>query len=815
MQMTTNDLTKLRPLAEQVNFKSLLNCYCREFKNWSRYEGVPKYDQVLADYMQSIDHSTFLRFDFTNIGQEVFAPLEYFSESGIHSFGFPIVVRDRASDKIKEIDPLHFIDLVTAYSKTDYPDIDSAPTKERLKNSIDNLAFYLAHYKNSDRSANDPEQSFIEAEQSLILGHSVHPLPKSREGFNNEELEKYSPETAGQFPLHFFLIHPDNVLEKSAEDYLMTDYLRKEIAVYADNNAKELLARYPQWKVVPAHPWEAEYLLNQLEVKEMQSKQILFSLGQFGPSYTATSSVRTVYNDESEWMYKFSLHVKITNSYRVNYLHELNRGYDASELMKTDWGKGVQKDYPEVQLICDPAFIAVIYQDTIIDGFSTSVRQNPFKGAASGKNVSMAASLTQDGVLGESSRMLNLISESASRQGKEASDVAVDWFKQYLNITIRPLIGIFNKYGFGAEFHQQNMLVEFDDKLFPSKLYFRDNQGYFFRQGKVEELQCILPDFGKDSRSFIAETRIIDLLGYYLLVNHLLGIINALGKSKLTEEKLLINLLYESLKAEEQSDTTGLVSHLTNSVKLVVKGNLLTSLNNMDEASAPRTNPAVYKSYPNPLNKYFFSENLINPKGTSTVFNRYFEKENVTVTLRPMNIDTDLEMLHEWFHRKHALQIWKMNWPIRELEAYYRTLLPNDVVQSYIGEVNGVPTFNIEVYWANRDVVGGYYDALPSDYGTHQFIAPTDPKLKFTSPATQSMMDFVFAEPKVGKMVGEGSTALLASMINKAQMGFKIEKVIEMPDKKANLNFCYREWYWAKFPSAKDFQNIPAAAPQV
>lgn len=813
--MTTNDLTKLRPLAEQVNFKSLLNCYCREFKNWSRYEGVPKYDQVLADYMQSIDHSTFLRFDFTSIGREVFAPLEYFSESGIHSFGFPIVVRDCASDKIKEIDPLHFIDLVTAYSKTDYPDIDSAPTKERLKNSIDNLAFYLAHYKNSDRSANNPEQSFIEAEQSLILGHSVHPLPKSREGFNNEELEKYSPETAGQFPLHFFLIHPDNVLEKSAEDYLMTDYLRKEIAAYADNNAKELLALYPQWKVVPAHPWEAEYLLNQPEVKEMQSKQILFSLGQFGPSYTATSSVRTVYNDESEWMYKFSLHVKITNSYRVNYLHELNRGYDASELMKTDWGKGVQKDYPEVQLICDPAFIAVIYQDTIIDGFSTSVRQNPFKGTASEKNVSMAASLTQDGVLGESSRMLNLISESANRQGKEASDVAVEWFKQYLNITIRPLIGIFNKYGFGAEFHQQNMLVEFDDKLFPSKLYFRDNQGYFFRQGKVEELQRILPDFGKDSRSFIAETRIIDLLGYYLLVNHLLGIINALGKSKLTEENLLINLLYETLKAEEQSDTTGLVSHLTNSIKLVVKGNLLTSLNNMDEASAPRTNPAVYKSYPNPLNKYFFSEKLINPKGTGTVFNRYFEKENVTVTLRPVNIDTDLEMLHEWFHREHALQIWKMNWPIRELEAYYRTLLPNDVVQSYIGEVNGVPTFNIEVYWANRDVVGGYYDALPSDYGTHQFIAPTDPKLKFTSPATQSMMDFVFAEPKVGKMVGEGSTALLASMINKAQMGFKIEKVIEMPDKKANLNFCYREWYWAKFPSAKDFQNIPATAPQV
>lgn len=813
--MATKELTKFKQTAEQVNFKSLLNCYCREFSNWSRYKGVPKYDPALADYMQKINHDSFLRFDFTAIGVEVFAPLEYFSESGVHSYYFPVIVRNCKTDEIQQIDPIHFIELATAFAKTDYPDVDSEATKKRLENSIANLAQYLSHFEANNRTANSPEQTFIESEQSLILGHTVHPLPKSREGFTSDELEKYSPETAGQFRLHFFLIHPDNVLEKSSEEYLMTDYLRKEILVSASTNAKDLLSLYPDWKVVPTHPWEADYLLKQPEVKEMLSKGILFSLGQFGSPYTATSSVRTVYNADSEWMYKFSLHVKITNSYRVNYLHELNRGYDASELMKTDWGKGIKKDYPEIELISDPAYIAVTYQDKVIDGFSTSIRQNPFHGADANKNISMIASLTQDSVLGQSPRMLNLITEAAKRQNKEVADVALLWFKQYLNITIRPLVGIFNKYGFGSEYHQQNMLVEFDANLFPSKLYFRDNQGCFFRQGKVEELQQIIPDFGKDSRSFIAESRIIDFWGYYLLVNHLLGIVNALGKNKLADEQVLISMIYESLKAEEESDTTGLIAHFINSVKLVVKCNLLTSLNNMDEASAPRTNPAIYKSFPNPLNKYFYSQELINPQGTGTVFSRYFEKENVTITLRPVDVDKDLEMLHEWFHREHALTIWKMNWPIRQLETYYRTLLPTDVVHSYIGEANGIATFNIEVYWANRDIVGNYYDVLPSDYGTHQFIAPTDPKLKFGSPATQSMMDFVLGEAKVGKMVGEGSVDSLASMMNKAHVGFKIQKVIEMPDKKANLNFCYREWYWAKFPAAKDFQNILVTAPQI
>jgi hypothetical protein len=32
-----------------------------------------------------------------------------------------------------------------------------------------------------------------------------------------------------------------------------------------------------------------------------------------------------------------------------------------------------------------------------------------------------------------------------------------------------------------------------------------------------------------------------------------------------------------------------------------------------------------------------------------------------------------------------------------------------------------------------------------------------------------------------------------------------------MPHKKANLNFCYREWYWAKFPQNKNIIISPVA----
>lgn len=257
------------------------------------------------------------------------------------------------------------------------------------------------------------------------------------------------------------------------------------------------------------------------------------------------------------------------------------------------------------------------------------------------------------------------------------------------------------------------------------------------------------------------------------ILHQLMPVIGALGYHHQADEIHLIQLAYRAF----QTDSTGVIKQLLSSNKL---GNA-----------------------PNPLHKHFFSRALINPTGTGTVYSRYFPKENVTVSIRPFDIDRDLEMVHDWFNREHAKKIWKMDWPLQQLETYYRTMLPGNTAHSYIGEINGEPTYNFEVYWVVRDMLADYYPALPTDYGTHQFIAPTDPRKKFASPSTQSMLDFVFAQPQVGKMVGEGSVESLAAIMNKAHVGFRIEKVIELPHKKANLNFCYREWYWAKFPEAQ------------
>jgi siderophore synthetase component len=804
--MTTSSPKEIAQEAIDITFTILLNCCVRELGNNSFYEGIPKYDPVLKSYMSKYNHKLHLKLDFPIDKVEVYAPISYRSETFRHLYHFPVMERDLTAETIREIDAERLLELITTHVRQQYPLADSKNVKKRMKLSTEKIAQFLEHFQASRQEFNKPEMTFIEAEQLFPAGHLLHPLTKGREGFTEAEVLKYAPETGGQFQLYYFLVHPNLVTEKSVDNILPSDFAKASVveASNGDKKVHDLLEKYPQWKVIPVHPWEAAYFKSQTTFDTLVKENLLIDLGEFGKEFTATSSVRTVYNNESDYMYKFSLHVKITGAERINHYHELYRGYEVSRLMQTAWGDNVKKSYPDIELICDPGFISVSYNGNVLDSFSTSVRYNPFKINANEKekNICLLASLCQDSILGDPSRMQNVIKKASQQNGLSLEKTSELWFKKYIDIIVGGVVKMFNEQGMFCEWHQQNTLVQLDATFMPEKLFFRDNQSFLFRKSFEEQLNEIVPGLSENGKMFIPDDRLYNLLLHYFWVGNILAVVNTFGTSQLADEKNLLTILYDTLEALQKEDESGLVTFILESRHWKVKGNLLTALNDIDCGGNPAGVTRI--NFPNILHKRFFSEQLINPKGKELVYNRYFPKEDVTISLRPLDLENDLEMLHEWFHRDHAKANWKMDWPLRELETYYRTLLPSDGLYSYVGMANGEPTFNIEVYWPTRDVLGDYYDVLPTDYGTHQFIAPTDPKQKFVSPSTQCMIDYVFAQSEVGRMVGEGSVDSRASMMNKAFHGFKIDKVIEMPHKTSNLNFCYREWYWEKFPQNKD-----------
>lgn len=793
MEKTLVQKSRTGEKAREITYRILLNGMLRELGNGKFYQGVPKYDLLTAQALKKSNYTLHLRFEMKKSGLFLFAPVSYRSESAFHEYGFPVWAVDHNNNKTFEVNIQKLIELIYKEFSDRYTETGLEHFEKRIQSSLRNLELTTEACL---QQQNLLSYSFLESEQMLPAGHNLHPFTKSRMGFSEEEQVLYGPEFKNGFQLEYFLIHKDCISEKSLPGISAKEIFGRLASIPENYDSKTANDYY----VVPCHPWEAQYLQTTKGYADLLGSGKVIHLGLSGEEFFATSSIRTLYSPKFNWMLKFSLHVLMTGSVRTNSLKDLKRGY-ASSVWWEQEKESFEKDFPSLKLLLEPSSLSVDYNGENIDSFNILIRENPFSAK---DKVLLLARLCQDETTDSSNFTTHFFNDVVAHLGKETEDAVINWFQKYAQLLISPLNRLFNQFGMAPEVHQQNLLIQLNDQLLPETIYVRDGQGYLLRESFKEKYKQSIENCPEIETLFIRDERLLDIVSHHLLVSNFSALISSIGKTGLIEEQKLINILYQEFKRVHQSEPSDFTNYALHQRYWAVKSNLQSAV--LDVDGGVNASAIAYAKVPNILHKYFFSQQLIHPKGKEVFFKRYFPKEDVITGMRPIDLDNDLEMLHEWFNREHAVKIWQMNWPIDELETYYRLMLPSDEAHSYIVESNDEPTCNIEIYWACRDIVGDYYEVLPTDYGTHQFIAPIDPKKKFVSPSTQSMVDYVFAQPQVGKMVGEGSVDSLASMMNKAHVGFKVEKVIEMPHKKANLNFCYREWYWEKFPLNKEVQ---------
>lgn len=797
MEKTLIQVSKFKEEARGITFRILLNGMLRELGNGKFYGGIPKYDKLTARALEDSRYPLHIRFELKQSEVFLFAPVSYRSESDFHDYGFPLRIVDHKNKKVYEPDIDQLIQMVYKEFSESFNEPGFQRFTERIHSSIKNLELTLAAYAKEKKPLS---YSFLESEQQLPVGHNLHPFTKSRMGFSKEEQIQFGPEFNQEIQLDYFLVDKNCIKESSVLKTPLKEIL-ENIASLPDGFEQNLLKdgeMLSDFYCIPCHPWEANYILSNGRYSRMIESRKLIYIGASGESFHSTSSIRTLYKADHPWMLKFSLHVLLTGSVRINSEKDLKRGY-ASSLWWQNFKASFEKKFTRFKLLSEPGAVSVNDHDKNIDSLNLLIRENPFLPE---DKVLLLARLCQDEPAGEYTFIQRFFKDVSDRLGKDREEAITIWFEKYIKLLIAPLNHLFSRYGMAPEAHQQNLMIGLDDHLLPETLFVRDGQGYLLKESAREQYQDLIKEHQEIEELFIRDGRLLDIISHHLLVSNLSALIASLGKTGWVKERKLINIAYRTFEKLHESNPSAITHYALNRRYWGTKSNLKSAVLDMDGGA----NAAAlsYAQIPNLLHKYFFSDQLIQPKGNEVFFKRYFPKEDVTISMRPIDLENDLEMLHEWFNREHAIKIWQMNWPIDELETYYRLMLPGDEAHSYIILSNGEPSCNIEVYWASRDMVGDYYDVLPTDYGTHQFIAPVDPKKKYVSPSTQSMVDYVFAQPEVGKMVGEGSVDSFASMMNKAHVGFKIEKVIEMPHKKANLNFCYREWYWEKFPQNKD-----------
>ncbi|MCD1628750.1 MULTISPECIES: IucA/IucC family protein [Marinobacter] len=460
----------------------------------------------------------------------------------------------------------------------------------RLTDSYGVMTRYLEQRRHDPRLLTN---RFIDSEQSLLFGHATHPTPKSRQGMSEWQQTAYAPELSGRFRLHYFLVHQDYV-EQDSDGPLPASTMAETLL----NSGHASLNLPDNHTLVPAHPLQAQWLLAQPSVLVAIEQGLIHPLGALGPEFSATSSVRTVYSEQAEWMLKFSIPVKVTNSLRVNKAHELKAGVVMSRLIRQT---GFAESEPGFRILQDPAYLTVSLPGQAESGFEVIFRNNPFTPGQDQGVISMAA-LTQDPMPGRNSRLMDLIEGLALNESRSMAAVSLDWFQHYLACAIGPALRLYDDHGIALEAHQQNSLLDIGGG-YPRCYYYRDNQGYYLSETFRKQLTEQCPDLSETPELFYRDAMIRDRFCYYLIVNQVFSVIARFGLDGLIPESVLIRQFRQFLRSERtrlHGPARALVNLLLEDSRLPYKGNLLTRVHDVDELNA-ELEMAVYTSIANPL----------------------------------------------------------------------------------------------------------------------------------------------------------------------------------------------------------------------
>ncbi|WP_226482310.1 IucA/IucC family protein [Natrinema amylolyticum] len=590
-------------VARDATVHSFLNCYLRETRD---------YEVVDADEVPVPTHGRdeVVRAPLPEQDTTVYAPVRHLSPTDRHLFDLPAYYRQ--GDETLELDYVTLASLVTKELSTAR---DETGNRDELLLRVIKSCKNVARFVEARRDDTDQlygfDTTFRDAEQSLVFGHLLHPTPKSRQGIAPHESPTYAPEMEGSFSLHYFRADPELVWQDSTFDGTVkidtgdvssaTEWIKQSLRE-DPTVSEEFVEEHVESDdvLIPIHPWQADYLLEQDHVQEHLGDG-LESLGQVGREFYPTTSVRTLYAPDASFMVKGSLNVKITNSKRTNKRPELDRAVGITALLDTELGDELESKFPNFDVVRDPAGLTLDIGEGDESGFEVVLRENVFRGDE-GKNATPVVGLCQDKISGDGSRLSEIIETLAEREDRSTEAVSRDWFRQYLEISLRPFMWLFLERGLGVEAHQQNSVVTLEEG-YPDEFYYRDNQGFYLPEAKYEEHDERVPGLGDRGENIVADWISDERLRYYVVLNNMFGVINAFGTADLVDERDLLELLREELEYCRKFDAewSSLLDGLLEEEALPCKANLLTRFHDMDELVGELENQSVYADVNNPI----------------------------------------------------------------------------------------------------------------------------------------------------------------------------------------------------------------------
>ncbi|MDO6705407.1 IucA/IucC family siderophore biosynthesis protein [Photobacterium sp. 1_MG-2023] len=526
-------------------------------------------------------------------------PLKYYSELGVHEYRFPACLEGQTSEAISFQDVMTLIlaeqalvGLVTDEQKH----IFTTRVLESHRNT------YTAASQNPyGETLFTQALNFQQAEQGLLIGHSFHPAPKSREQFSLEDAKKFSPEFGGHFPLRWLAVDASIVISGSSANQSVA--ARMNSLLDADTAfPAEMRAQLSDNQVLlPAHPWQWQVFSQHPDVIAYCEAGLIRDLGEAGSDWYPTSSTRSLYAPALPYMLKFSLSVKLTNSIRNLSVKEVIRGTRLNQLFADTGIQDVLGQGEGFQLMQEPAYLGLIDKNgQAIDESLVAFRDNPLADKVDEEAV-VLATLAQQNPFGGHSLLANRVAAYAAGQRIGLEQAAKAWFAAYCQHCVLPLFNLQANHGVVFLAHQQNIVMQLKDG-FPIGMYYRDCQGTGYTDLAFERFPEALSDTKQDIENYWNQDKVRRYFAYYLIINSTFNVIGAIGAGTGVDEMALVAILRDQLEALKASGVrdSACLDYVLSDEGLCCKGNFYCYLQNFNENSIP--DPAViYFDLANPF----------------------------------------------------------------------------------------------------------------------------------------------------------------------------------------------------------------------
>lgn len=161
--------------------------------------------------------------------------------------------------------------------------------------------------------------------------------------------------------------------------------------------------------------------------------------------------------------------------------------------------------------------------------------------------------------------------------------------------------------------------------------------------------------------------------------------------------------------------------------------------------------------------------------------------------LRHVDPDGDAELLHGWLTHPKSVYWMMGEASLDDVRQEFARIAATPGHDAYLGLHDGQPAFLAERYDPAREL-RDVYPALPGDAGMHFLVAPAGRPLHgFTRAVLATVLDMIFADPDVRRVVVEPDTRNTAVHALNAEAGFTVVDTVELPGKTAYLSVCPRE----------------------